>query len=167
MAYNTAWQGGNLNSVAPIDYFNAFNAADLNGLAAGASVLSSIAVFDNTVAKDQFMDISFVGQLAAASTITAGQGLAFFLAILQNNNATLGDGRLVAGVQSAYTPILNSLGGFTIQTGTSIQNIAGSVLNLAIPPRKFALIMQNASLVALNSSGNSCSISTYRQQTNN
>jgi hypothetical protein len=167
MAYNTAWQGGNLNSAAPIDYFNAFNAADLNGLAAGSSVLSSIAVFDNTVAKDQFIDISFVGSLAAASTITAGQGLAFFLAVLQGDNVTLGDGRLQAGAQTAYAPILNPLGGFTIQTGTSVQNIAGAVLNKAIPPRKFALIMQSNLLVALNSSGNSCKISTYRQQTNN
>jgi hypothetical protein len=167
MTANTAWAGGQLNS--SVAFFPAFNAADLNSLANLASVLSSVAAFDNTAALDQFMDISFVGAIAAASTIASGAGVAFFLWTLQAGGTVLGDGRLTPGTQVAattYTPFLCPLGGFPISPGTSITNIAGSVLNIAIPPRKFALVTQNQTGFAFAPSGCSCQISTYRQNTN-
>ena len=168
MAAKTAWSPGNLNS-GSVAFFPAFNAADLASLANLSTVLSSVAQFDNTVALDQFMDISFVGAIAAASTIATGAGIAFFLWTLQSNGTTLGDGRLTAGTpvaSAAYTPILNPLGGIPVSTGTSITNIAGSVLNIAIPPRKFALVIQNQTGFAFAASGCSCQISTYCQNTN-
>lgn len=168
MTARTAWAGGSLNSNL-VDFFPAFNAADLNSLANLSSVLSSVAQFDNTVALDQFMDISFVGAIAAASTIASGAGIAFFLWCLQGGGTILGDGRLTPGTQvvsTAYTPFLCPLGGFPISPGTAITNIAGSVLNLAIPPRKFALVIQNQTGFAFAASGCSCQISTYRQNTN-
>jgi hypothetical protein len=172
MANKTAWAGGSLAGGGA--FTPAFNASDLNSLANLSSVLGGI-TFDNTVATlgtpDQWMDISFVGQITPSlSTIGQGAGIAFFLWCLQLDNATYGDGRLTAGTQVAsttYVPLLNSIGGFPISPGTGITNIAGSVLEIPIPPRKFALTMQNQSGWAFAAGGVcACSISTYRQQTN-
>jgi hypothetical protein len=171
MAGNSAWSRGLLSGGAgSVNFFQAFNAADLNSLPNLSSVLSSVAVFDNTVALDQFMDISFVGAIAAASTIATGAGLAFFLATIQGNGSTIYDGRMTAGTQYAnttYSPLMNSLGGFPISPGTSITNISGSVLNITIPPRKLALVVQNQSGFAFAGAGAcSCWVSTYCQNTN-
>lgn len=172
MANTTAWTGGALNSFSTA-YQAAFNAADLNGLANLSSVLAStgtvgtVLAFDNTVALDQFMDVSFVGAFAAAQTVASGAGIGLWLAILQKDAATYGGGRLTAGTQSpSFSPLLNPLGGIPIEPGTSITNISGSLLGVAIPPRKFALILQNQTGFQFASSGCSCSISTYRQNTN-
>lgn len=169
MAGHTSWAGGNLNG-GSVNYFSAFNAADLNGLANLSSVLSTVATFANDVNLDQFMDISFVGQIAASSTIATGAGLAFFLWCLQGDGSTLGDGRLTAGTQVAsttYGPLLNSVGGIPIAPGTAITNISGSTHGLPIPPRPFRLAMQNQSGFAFATGGLcSCWISTYRQNTN-
>jgi hypothetical protein len=164
MSNKTAWTGGLLNSSSTA-FQSAFNAADLNSLTNTYSVLSSVAAFDNTSQGDQFMDISFVGTIAS-STIVQGAGMAFFLYILQEDASTYGDGRLTAGTQTNYAPLMNSLGGFPIIAGASVTKVAGSVIGLVIPPRKFALVVQNLSGFNLASSGNACQISTYKQNTN-
>jgi hypothetical protein len=165
----TAWSGGSLGG-GTTAFFPAFNAADMNSLANLASVLSSILQFDNTAGANQFMDVSFTGAIAASSTIAAGAGLAFFLACLEADNSTIGDGRMTAGTQVAsttYTPMNNPIGGIPIAPGTAITNIAGCLLGVTLPPRKFALIMQNQTGFALAAGGVcSCQISTYRQNTN-
>jgi len=165
MSNKTAWAGGQLNSGSTA-FQAAFNTADLNSLAANSSVLSSVAAFDNTSVGDQFLDISFIGNYATAQTVATGSGMAFFLYTLQEDGATYGDGRLVAGTQAAFSPLLNPIGGFPIVAGTSITTISGDVLGVVIPPRKFALVMQNFSGAGLASSNNNCSLSTYKQNTN-
>jgi hypothetical protein len=164
MANNTAWAGGLLNGSSTA-FFSAFNAADLASLANLSSILSSVAAFDNTTLGDQFMDISFIGAFASAQTVLAGAGVSFFLATLMHNGTTYGDGRQVAGTQIAYTPLLTSIGGFPVQQG-STTNWAGAVLEVPIPPRKLALICQNITGFAFAPTGCSCSISTYKQNTN-
>lgn len=160
----TQWAGGalNTNSVA---FQAAFLSTDLNSLAGGSAVMSSTA-FNNSTGLDQFMDISFVGAITS-TTLTAGAGLAFYLAVLQEDGSTYGDGRLTAGTQTTYSPLFNPIGGIPIQAGT-VTVIAGAVTEIVIPPRAFRLVIQNNILpaTALASSGNSCSISTYRQNTN-
>lgn len=159
----TAWQGGALNSNS-VAFQSAFLAADLASLANLSSVMSSTA-FNNATGLDQFMDISFVGAIAS-STIAAGAGISLFLAILQGDGATYGDGRLTVGTQAAYSPLLNPLGGLPIQIGTTITGIIGSVIGLVIPPKSFRLVLQNNTGFALAASGNMGYISTYRQNTN-
>jgi hypothetical protein len=173
MPGGSAWKQGSLPGMTSGGFAAAFAASDLNALPQLASVFSTI-LFDNTVATivtpDQFMDISFVGALTAAETIAPGAGLSFFLWILQEDNVTYGDGRMVAGTQYAstsYTPLQSSIGGIQISPGTAITNIAGSSLMIPIPPRKFGLVAQNNSGFAFAGGGVcSISISTYRQNTN-
>jgi hypothetical protein len=172
MANRTAWSAGSLPGTTTGGFTAAFLAADLASLANLSSVLASV-TFDNTVATvttpDQFMDVSFVGALVSASTLAPGSGLGLWLAILQEDGVTYGDGRVTAGTQTlstAWSPILNPIGGIPLAAGTGITNIAGSALNITIPPRKLSIILQNQTGFAFAASGCACSISTYRQNTN-
>lgn len=166
MTNQSAWIGGQLDAGA-IGYQNAFG-AELNvsgGIPNGASILSSIA-FDNTAGLDQFMDISFVGALSASSAVVAGAALSFFLAVLQNDGVTYGDGRLSpGGAPVVYQPILNPLPGIPFVAGT-ITNLVGDSGLITLRPRKFALILTNNTAFTIAPSGNHCMISTYRQNLN-
>lgn len=166
MVNKTQWTGGLINASSTA-YLQAFNAVDLNGLAAGSSVMSSVAAFDNTLNGDQLIDISFVGAIAS-STIPAGAAIAFFLYVLQGDNVTYGDGTFpTGGQQKVFAPLLCPLGGFPVQQATGVTAIAGSVLGQMIPPRKFALVCANNLVtIPLAAGGNSCWISTYKQNTN-
>ena len=166
MTAKTAWAGGTLDG-ANGAYFAAFG-TEINSLPTGDAVLSTLS-FDNTVATlgtpDQFMDLSFVGAYAASETVGAGAGLSFFLYVLQADGVTFGDGRLVAGTQAAFQPLLCPIGGIPIQTGT-VTTFAGNITGFVLPPRKFALVLSSNALFTLAASGLSCSISTYRQNVN-
>jgi hypothetical protein len=167
MTTKTAWAGGTLNGGNGA-YMAAFG-TEINSLPTGDAVLSTIS-FDNTVATlgtpDQFLDLSFTGALTASETVGAGAGLAFFLYCLQADGATFGDGRLVAGTQLAFQPLLCPMGGIPVQTGTAITTFAGNITGFVIPPRKFAIVMQNNTGFALAATGLLCEISTYRQNVN-
>lgn len=166
MASKTAWTAGQLTG--SLSFTTAFNAADLNSLANVSCVLSSLTPFANSVG-DQFMDISFVGALASSSSLVASAGISFNLAVLQEDGVTLGDGRLAPGTQtllSTYQPLQLPLGGIPLPIGSGVTTIAGALTGLTIPPRTFALIITNATGFTFASSGITCSISTYRQNTN-
>ena len=174
MVAKTAWAGGSLISGGGGGAFTpAFIAADLANLAYLSSVMSSIA-FDNTVATlgtpDQFMDVSFVGAITTNGTIPTGAGIGLWLYTLQADNTTYGGGRLIAGSQLAFSPILCPLGGIPIEPFAGVTTIFGSALNLTIPPRAFRLVAQNQIATgagfALAATGCMISISTYRQNTN-
>lgn len=162
----TAWAGGNLNSSTPIAYQSAFG-AELNvtgGIANGFSILSSVQ-FDNSLGLDQFMDISFVGALTGAQTIVAGAAVSFAMACLQGDNVTYGDGR-VTGTPVSYQPLLNPLGAIQIQPA-SLTALIGDTGLVTLRPRKFSLILTNNTGFTIAATGNSCWISTYRQNMNN
>lgn len=164
MTAKTAWAGGSLSTGNV--FFPLFNAADLNSLATGASVMSSLS-FDNTVALDQFMDLSYVGAFTAAQTVAAGAGIGLWLACLNADNTTYGGGRFVAGTQlPTFNPLLDPLGGIPIEPGTTITAISGLLLNTTIPPRVFRFVAQNQTGFALAASGNMISGASYRQNVN-
>lgn len=162
MVNRTAWTGGNLFS--GLAFNPAFNAADIASMPNGNSVLSSITPFTNGTSLDQFMDISVV--LTCASTaIAAGANLGIWLAILQEDGTTLGDGTLVAGTDAAVTPVWTPIAAIPLFASTRT-TLIGSVTGILIPPRTFALILQNNAGPATAASGNACSISTYNQDLN-
>src|SRR5690348_448885 len=101
MANTSAWNGGNLN-FGSIAYQLAFG-SEIATLNTNFSVLSSVAAFDNTVALDEFLDISAVGTIAS-SNIAAGAALNFWLCPLQGDGTTYGDGRLTTTPVSGYIP---------------------------------------------------------------
>jgi hypothetical protein len=159
MAIGSQWTAGNL--FTSLSFNPAFNAADLNSLANGSSVLSSVAAFSNGTALDQYLDLS-VELTVASSAIASGSSLAFWLAMLQEDGSTLGDGTLTPGTQAAVMPVWTSLADILLFASTRT-TLIGSETGLLIPPGNFALVMQNNSGVALAASGNICRIRTYNE----
>jgi hypothetical protein len=164
MANRTAWTGGNLGP--GLGWISAFNTADLNALATGASVLSSVAAFANGTALDQFCDISLKCAIAS-SAVAAGANMGVWLAMLQNDGTTLGDGLLTAGTQAAaWTPAWPPIASVPLYASTRTSLIGGQT-GVLLPPGSFALILQNGSGFALAASGNTVSIRTYNVNLNN
>lgn len=164
MANVTGWAAGRLFSGE--SWNAAFNAADLNSLPNGSSVLSSVAPFANGASLDQLMDVSLKLTIAS-SAIGANASIAIWIALLQEDGATLGDGLLAAGSQTAsFTPAWTPIAPIPLYASTRTLLI-GSEYGIAIPPGTFALILQNNSGFALAASGNACSIRTYNQSLNN
>jgi hypothetical protein len=166
MVNRTAWTGGNLNG-GSVAYQLAFG-SEISTLANG-SVAMSQNIFDNTTNFDEFMDISVVLTIAAGSTLTVGAGMAFWLAVLQGDNASYGEGRMTVGSTSAsYVPAWPSIGGLQFQVG-AVTNLAGDIGGIALRPCKFALIAQNLlTATPSNPAFASCSvwIRTYNQDLN-
>ena len=147
-----------------------FNASDLNSLASGNCVLSSLTPFANDGAGifDQLVKISV--KLSIASTLlTAGSCVTIWLAEQLDDLTNYGDGNLVAGTQSNYTPPWEPLCVIPIaaQTGTKIWGVKS---NLLLPPSTFALVIQNnltaSSNPALAASANTVKLLTGNVNTN-
>ena len=129
--------------------------------------MSSIA-FTNDTDLQQFMDLS--AQCAITSTtITAGSSLSFFIAYLQADGTTYGDGALVAGTpQTSWSPLLDPIGGVPTVARAGVTAIVGDIGLIPIRPTGFRLVATNLILpaVALAASGNSVSIKRYAQNLN-
>ncbi len=141
MTNRTAWTPGNLGG-GTIAWTAAFG-SELATLANLNSVMSTL-VFDNTTGLDEFIDFSLIATIAS-STIASGAALGIWLAALQGDNGTYGDGRLAAGTPAAYTPPWPAIGGIQFQTGTTITTLVGDVGGLGLRPIKYRVIAQNLS----------------------
>lgn len=154
----TAWAAGKLAAT----YTSAFG-SEINSLPTGDAVLSSV-TFDNSSVGDQFMDISAVCALVAAETLS-NAALSFWIAYLQADGVTYGDGRLTT-TPAAYTPLTDPIAAIQFVNGTTITNIIGDLGPFMIRPTKFALIVQNNAGFALAAAAGSISIKTYVQNLN-
>ena len=164
MASRTAWTGGLLNSGLAWTAF--FNAADLNSMANGSSVLSSVTAIANGTSLDQFFDVSF--QLTiASSTIAAGANLVMWLFPLMEDGSTYGDNSLVAGTQAAVTPGLYPKLVMPLRAATT-QTLLFGVNNdpLVMPPGSWLPALQNNSGFALAASGNAGKFRSYNLNLN-
>ena len=163
MSNRTAWTAGN---GAGLTWTTLINSADMASMATGASVLSSVSGIANGTNLDQFMSIS--AQLAiSSSAVAAGANLAFWLADLQSDGSTYGDGLLTAGTPStSFTPGWNPIAVIPLYASTRA-TLVGSVNNIIIPPKTFAVIIQNNSGFSLTSGTQTVKYITYNQQLNN
>jgi hypothetical protein len=165
MTNRTAWTGGLLNTGLAWTAF--FNAADLNSMANGSSVLSGVSAITNGTSLDQFFDVSF--QLTIASnTIAAGANLAMWLFPLMEDGTTFGDASLTAGTQAAITPGLYPKLVMPLRAGAT-QTLLFGVNNdpLVMPPGSWLPVLQNNSGFALAASGNAGKFRSYNLQLNN
>lgn len=160
MTNRTAWTGGNLNT-GVIAWTAAFG-SEIATLANGSAVMSTL-VFDNTSFLDEFIDFSLIATIAS-STIASGAALGIWLAALQGDNGTYGDGRLAAGTPAAYTPPWPAMGGVQFQTGTTITTLVGDVGGLGLRPIKFRVVAQNIS--GFNFTAAQLYLNTYNQNLN-
>lgn len=168
MTNRTAWAPGNLNSSAWTSnngWVPAFNGSDLNSMISFDNVLSTVTPFANGTGLDQFMDVS-VQCTIASSAIGAGFNIPIWIAMLQQDNTTLGDGLLTAGTPSVIQPAWFPIATIPLFASTRT-TIVGGQTGILIPPGSFALILQNGTGFTFSSSGNACSIRTYNQNLNN
>lgn len=164
MTNRTSWTGGLLNSGLAWTAF--FNASDLNSLASGNSVLSSVSAIANGTSLDQFFDVSFELTIAS-NTIAAGANLAMWLFPLLEDGTTYGDGSLTGGTGAAITPGLYPKLIMPLRAATS-QTLLYGVNNdpLVMPPGSWLPVLQNNSGFALAASGNAGKFRSYNLNLN-
>ena len=81
------------------------NSTDLVGLVSGNSAISNTLVIPNGTGLDQFArHLAVQLTIATSSAILAGANITMWLAMLQQDGSTYGDGLLLAGVPATYTP---------------------------------------------------------------
>jgi hypothetical protein len=168
MANNTQWSNGKSNSGFGLPYYAAFSTvsgADLNvGLTSGQSMMSSV-VLDFSFSSgtpDQFITISYVGALGSSSTIGAGANIALWIAYLQGDNSTYGDGLLTAGSAFSGGPAWTPFAIIPLYASTR-SSVIGDTSGI-MKPLKCRLIVQNNTSFTLGvTTTNQCYIGTYNQ----
>ena len=142
MTARTAWVSGNGQGLSSWPARTvAFGTADLTSLANAKSVLSSASAIANGTNLDMFMDIS-VEITISSQTPSAGAFIGIWLAMLQEDGTTYGDGQLVAGTSKTYTPPWSPIAQIPI-ANAAMTLMCGSQNGILIPPQSFALICGN------------------------
>jgi hypothetical protein len=150
------WVAG---SGAGLTWTTAVNAADVNSLANGSSVLSSVADIANGTALDMFADISIaLGSVTAAAPNFIG----VYIYPLNEDGTTYGDGQLASGTGAAKIPSATAwVGNISFPTGAAA--IVGTLSRIALPPGSFRFVLYNQAGVTLASSGNTVKYRTYNR----
>jgi hypothetical protein len=159
----TAWTGGNLNSGLG---WTSFFGTELNSLANGSSVLSSVAAITNGTGLDMFYDVAFKLTIAS-STIAAGANLTLWLFKLNQDGTTYGDNSLTTS-GAAVTPGLFPTLVMPLRaaaTQTTLFGVNGDPL--VMPPGTWLPALQNNSGFALAASTNAAYFRSYNLQLNN
>jgi hypothetical protein len=169
MANRTAWVAGLGAGLTWTNAFATASNADLNAtLTPGNSMLSSATAIDNATNLDQFMAVSFVGAVnSGPQAIAQGAYLAFWIAYLNEDATTYGDGLMTAGSVFTGAPGWGPPD-FVMPLYASTRTIIqGQVKNIVIPPIKFALACQNGTGWQLaTGTTNVCKFITYNQNLN-
>ena len=168
MANNDGWSGG---ATQGLTYGAAFNAADLNSLAAGGSVMSSIGDF-NTF-PDLYADFAFEFTIASATLVTCQVQLYIFDKFeIDGTNSYYGDNSQASGSQKAYQPAYGYAGVSPMPvTGAAQTVVAGMFKGILLPVGLWRPVIGNGLAnssggIAIASSGNYCSYRTYRTNNN-
>lgn len=166
-ANRTAWTAGNGQGLTYSSRTTAFGTADLTSLASGSSVLSSGTPIANGTNLDMYADIS-VEITVASSTPSAGGYIAIYIAPLQQDGTTYGDGQLTAGTGAAYLPPYSPACIIPL-ANQAMTLMAGSCTGVLLPPGSFQFVAYNGSGVAFSgtAANNVVSFRTYNLNLNN
>lgn len=165
MTNRTAWVAGN---GAGLTWTSAFAAADLTSMANGSAVFSSATAIANQTNLDQYMDISVEITIGSA-TPSAGGYIGVYLARLQEDGTTYGDGSYVLGTQKALLPPWAAIGAIPLQSTNATTILAGGVQGIVLPPDTFVLGLYNGSGITFSATAgnNVCKYKTYNINLNN
>ena len=156
MAVFSAGAIGSLGS--PDTWVSAFNAADVNSLANGSSVRSTVTAIANGTNLDGHAALSVaLGSITAASPNYIG----VYLYPLNADRTTYGDHLLpTAGTPAAVTPGPGYwVGNIYFPTGAA--TIKGALWRIPLIRVTFAFVLYNQSGAALAASANTVSMLTY------
>ena len=166
-ANRTAWTAGNGQGLSWSSRTTAFGTADLTSLADSKAVLSTATAIANGTNLDMFMDIS-VEITVSSSTPRAAGYIAIYLAPLQEDGSTYGDGQLTAGTQTTYVPPYSPVCIVPL-ANQAMTLMAGGCSGILLPPGSFEFVVYNYSNVTFSSTAanNVVSFRTYNIQLNN
>lgn len=143
-----------------LTYGTAINAADINSLANGKGVLSSVADITNGTALDMFADVSYqLGSITAA----VPNYISLHIYPLNSDASTYGDNQFPTpgtAVTAAPMPVY-WVGNMFFPTGAA--TIKGTISRIVLPPGSFRFLIYNQAGVALASSGNTIQYRTYNR----
>lgn len=123
----------------------AFNATDITTSLPtnGQSVLSTVTIANQTNL-DKLCDLSF-SLTISSSTVAAGANIAFWIATLNADGSTYGDGKLTAGTVASLTPGWFPCATVPLYAAATQTTLLGYAQGIVIPPNSFKFIMQNNS----------------------
>lgn len=163
MTSRTAWVAGNGQGFT---WGTVINSADMASMVTAASVFSSVADIANQTNLDMFMDLS-ASLVISSSTIAAGANLAFFLAALNQDGTTYGDGQFTNGTQKTQTPTYPPCAVMPLFAAASQTALIGFCQGIIIPPGSFRLGVQNNSGFTLTAGTQTVKYRTYNINLNN
>ena len=166
MASRTSWVAGNGQGLSWSSRTTLFGTADLTSLADSKAVLSSATAINNGSSLDQYCDIS-IEVTVTSSTPRVGAYIGIWLAMLQQDGSTYGDGQLTAGTSATYLPPWAPLCAIPL-TNAAMTLMSGQANGLILPPGQFLLICYNYTNVTFSSTAanNVVSYRTYNVNLN-
>src|SRR5215469_1958505 len=126
----------------------AFGSSDLNSIASGNAILSSLSGITNGTSLDIFCDVAIV---LASAAFVAPASAGIYLYPLHQDGSTYGDGRFTSSAAGAPPQIYNVA---TIGFVAATQAQQGQALRIVMPPGTFKFVYFNNGGVALAASGN-------------
>jgi hypothetical protein len=149
------WTAGNLQGLS---WGNAFTASTLNTLASGNAILSDLTL-DNSTTLDMFADFSVA---LGSITVAAPNYLGVYLAPLNQDGSTFGDGRF-ASAAAGPPSTTYYVGSIAVPTGAAANE--GMVRGIILPPGQFKFLVYNQLGAALvGSGGNVAKYRSYNRQ---
>lgn len=144
------WTGGNLES--SVWGGALFGSSDLNGLANGDSILSSLSDWDNTGTPDTWLDAN-IELTIASNTIAAGAYIGLYIAYLIEDGSHYGDNQFTTATgASAAVPSWQPFGIIQVPALSSTTAIRGASSGIILR-KKFRMLLTNNCGFALASSG--------------
>jgi hypothetical protein len=164
MTSRTSWVAGN-NSVG-LTWTACFGSADLTSLASGSSILSSAAAVTNGTYLDQYIDLSLKITITS-QTPSAGAQILLYLAYLNQDLTSYGDGGLSSGASAAYIPLYPYCASFNL-VAAATTTLMGTQTGILIAPGSFNFVLTNSSGLSFSSTAgnNKCSWRVYNQNNN-
>jgi len=163
MTNNTGWTAGRGQGLT---FGTAMNAADIDSLATGHSVMSSVADIANQTYQDQFADVA-VELVIASTTLAAGAALSLYIFDkyqIDGSTSYYGDNSLTStgGTQEAYLPGYGLAGTYNATiTGAAQTLVVATFRQVVLPTRAFRFALGNSLAVSLAASGHYVSYVTY------
>jgi hypothetical protein len=145
---------GNAKWVVDQNWARLINQADLNALAAGSTVLSSVADITNGGSNDLFMDISV--RLIGITSFTGGT-VVLCPAYLLDDGLTYGDGSMTSG--SRITRLLQTAPAYSVVApGVAGTTCNGYIGGIPLDPGSFRFALGNNLPQALSTTSAQCNV---------
>lgn len=164
-ANRTAWTAGN---GAGLTWTSGFASGDMTSMANAYAVLSSASAISNGSNLDIYADVSVEITIGSA-TPSAGAYIAVYIAPLQEDGSTYGDGSYTAGTAKNLVPPWPPVCVIPLQSTNATTLLAGACTGIVIPPGTFNWVILNESSITFSgtAANNVMKFRTYNINLNN